>query len=125
MVINADTLIKAAAVLGALLAIGAVAYKIIKWVQTQDEQTDVIKKMKKEQSIMCEAMLACLDGLKQQGCNGAGTDKRILTTIPNGTTVRCYGYYNVVSGVKWLCVVVTQNGVTYTGYCSSQYLKRA
>lgn len=55
---------------------------------------------------------------------GAGTDKRILTTIPNGTTVRCYGYYNVVSGVKWLCVVVTQNGVTYTGYCSSQYLKR-
>ena len=56
---------------------------------------------------------------------GAGTDKRILTTIPNGTTVRCYGYYNVVSGVKWLCVVVTQNGVTYTGYCSSQYLKRA
>ncbi len=55
---------------------------------------------------------------------GAGTDKRILTTIPNGTTVRCYGYYNVVAGVKWLCIVVTQNGVTYTGYCSSQYLKR-
>ena len=74
MVINADTIIKAAAVLGALLAMGAVAYKIIKWVQTQDEQTDVIKKMKKEQSIMCEAMLACLDGLKQQGCNGAVTE---------------------------------------------------
>lgn len=56
---------------------------------------------------------------------GAGTDKAILATIPNGTTVRCYGYYNTVSGTDWLCVVVTQNGATYTGYCSSQYLKKA
>lgn len=55
---------------------------------------------------------------------GAGTNKTILTTIPQGGTVRNYGYYNVVNGVKWLYVQSSVGGKTYTGYCSSKYLKR-
>lgn len=55
---------------------------------------------------------------------GAGTGKAILTTIPKSGTVRNYGYYNIVDGVKWLYVQYAVGGKTYTGYCSSKYLKR-
>ncbi len=54
--------------------------------------------------------------------NGAGTGKALMVTIPNGTKVRCYGYYTAVSGVKWLCVVATVSGVQYTGFVHSGYL---
>lgn len=56
--------------------------------------------------------------------NAAGTQHKILVTIPKGTKVRCYGYYSKISGVKWLYVQFTYNGVTYTGFCSSDYLKK-
>ena len=52
---------------------------------------------------------------------GAGTGKKSLGKIPNGKTVQCYGYYTKVGSVKWL--YVTYNGIT--GFCSSQYLKKA
>lgn len=51
---------------------------------------------------------------------GAGTDKRIIGALPNGTKVRCYGYYTAVSGIKWLFV---QTGETI-GFCSEKYLKK-
>ena len=57
--------------------------------------------------------------------SGAGTNKAILTTIPKGTAVNCYGYYTTVAGVKWLYVQFTHNNVTHTGFCSSQYLRKA
>ncbi len=52
---------------------------------------------------------------------GAGTGKKSLGKIPNGKTVQCYGYYTKVGSVKWL--YVTYNGIT--GFCSSEYLKKA
>lgn len=57
---------------------------------------------------------------------GAGTenDKTVLVVVPKGGTVRNYGYYNTVSGVKWLYVQYTAGGKTYTGYCSMAYLKK-
>lgn len=57
--------------------------------------------------------------------NGAGTGNKILTTLKSGTTVRNYGYYTVVGGVKWLYVQATVNNVKYTGFCSSKYLKKS
>ena len=51
---------------------------------------------------------------------GAGTSKGKILTIPSGGTVKCYGYYNVSGGVKWYYVAYK----TYTGYVSSQYLKK-
>lgn len=56
--------------------------------------------------------------------NGAGTGKASLAVLPNGTKVRNYGYYTLSGGVKWLYVQVTYNGVTYTGFMSSQYLRK-
>ena len=63
--------------------------------------------------------------------NGAGTkanafgkDKRILVTLKKGATVRCYGYYTKVYGIKWLYVEATHNGVKYTGFTSGKYLRK-
>lgn len=56
--------------------------------------------------------------------NGAGTGRASLTVLPKGTKVANYGYYTLVGNIKWLYVQVTYKGVTYTGFCSSQYLKK-
>lgn len=85
MFIDADTIIKAAAVLGALTAIGGAVYGIIKWIQKQEKQSTDIEDLRKKQAedtkavqdelcLISYALLACLDGLKQQGCNGAVTE---------------------------------------------------
>ena len=85
MYIDADTIIRAAAVLGALVALGTATYGVIKWFQKQEKQTtdiealrkkeaEDIKEMQDELCLISYAMLACLDGLKQQGCNGAVTE---------------------------------------------------
>jgi hypothetical protein len=57
--------------------------------------------------------------------NDAGVTNKSLCVIPKGTKVRCYGYYSLSTGVKWLYVQVTLNGVKYTGFSSSKYLKKA
>ena len=51
---------------------------------------------------------------------GAGTEYKVITSIPNGKHVRCYGYYTRNDGTDWLCVVYGNN----TGYCSKKYLKK-
>ena len=51
---------------------------------------------------------------------GAGKDKAVLKAMPKNATVQCYGYYTSVSGTKWLFVVYGK----YTGFASSEYLKR-
>lgn len=56
--------------------------------------------------------------------NGAGTSKASMVILPKGTKVQNYGYYTEVSGVKWLYIMVTYNGVTYTGFSSAQYLSK-
>ena len=56
--------------------------------------------------------------------SGAGTGKASMAILPNGTKVRNYGYYTLTGGVKWLYVQVSHNGVTYTGFMSSQYLRK-
>ena len=56
--------------------------------------------------------------------NGAGTTKKTLTQIKKGTVVRCYGFYNVANGAKWLYIQFTQGNVTYTAFASAAYLKK-
>ena len=56
--------------------------------------------------------------------NAAGTNNKVLVAIPKGTEVQNYGYYTLVGGVKWLYVKFTYKRVTYTGFCSSAYLKK-
>lgn len=70
MTITSQTIITAAAVLTALGVIGGLALKLVKWVQTQNQQSTEIKSIKDEQTLLTYGVLACLKGLAEQGCDG-------------------------------------------------------
>ena len=65
-----QTLITAAAVLTAVITLVGRYNKLYDWIKKQDEQDKEIKEMKEEQAILTYGILACLKGLKEQGCNG-------------------------------------------------------
>lgn len=80
-----QTIITAAAVISAVVAIVACFAKIVRWVDKQKNQDDDIKAlrethiadmehMKQEQTLIVYGLLACLKGLKEQGCNGPVTE---------------------------------------------------
>ena len=71
--ISADTIIKFAAVLAALGGIGGVVVWCVKFVQRNDRQDKELDAIRKEQTVICYGILACLKGLKEQGCNGPVT----------------------------------------------------
>lgn len=59
--------------------------------------------------------------------DGAGTTHKVLTVIPKGASVKCYGYYTPVKNgdkvTKWLYVVYKYKNTEYTGFASKNYLK--
>lgn len=65
MYIDSAAIITIASVLGALTAIGAVAYKIIKWFQAQEKQTTDIEDLKKQENT--DHYSNCLVLLESQG----------------------------------------------------------
>lgn len=56
--------------------------------------------------------------------NDAGGNKKSLCVIPKGTEVKCFGYYSLYQNVKWLYIQFVLDGVQYTGFSSSKYLKK-
>ncbi len=73
MYIDADTIVKAASLLGALGAIGGVVFWWFKFVERNRKQDEELKAIRREQTLICYGVLACLKGLKEQGCNGPVT----------------------------------------------------
>lgn len=71
--INAALILQTAAVLTALGGIGGVAVWCIKFVDRQRRQDRELSDIRKEQILICYGVLACLKGLKEQGCNGPVT----------------------------------------------------
>ena len=80
-----QTIITAAAFVGAVVALVAYFAKIVRWVDKQKSQDEDIKSlrdthssdmehMKEEQTLIVYGLLACLKGLKEQGCNGPVTE---------------------------------------------------
>ena len=80
-----QTLITAAAVLAAATAIATAFAKGVRWVDKQEQQDGDIKALrathvadmdgiKHEQTLIVYGLLACLKGLKEQGCNGPVTE---------------------------------------------------
>ena len=49
MYIDGDTIIRAAAILGSLIALGTAAYAVIKWFQKQEKQTVDIEELRKKE----------------------------------------------------------------------------
>lgn len=76
-----QSVITAAAFVGAVIALVTYFSKVVRWVDKQNEQDEEIQKLKKhheddiasikeEQTLLVYGILACLEGLKEQGCNG-------------------------------------------------------
>ncbi len=71
--ISADGIIKLAALLAAVGAIGGLVVWCIKFVDRQKKQDQELAAIRHEQTLICYGVLACLKGLKEQGCNGPVT----------------------------------------------------
>ena len=80
-----QSFITASAVVGAVIALVTYFSKVVRWVDKQAKQDDDIKKLREhheqdmaktneELTLIVYGVLACLKGLKEQGCNGPVTE---------------------------------------------------
>ncbi len=67
--ITSEGIVTLAAVLTALSGIGAFIFTAYRWYLRQNSDTEEIKKLKRENALICYALSACLDGLIQLGAN--------------------------------------------------------
>ena len=85
IVVTWQSFITAAAFVGAVIALVTYFSKVVRWVDKQARQDEDIKKLQKhheediasikeEQTLLVYGVLACLKGLKEQGCNGPVTE---------------------------------------------------
>ncbi len=71
-----QSIITAAAVVSGLTVLGAAAVKIVRFWLDQKNQDREIDQVKREMGLICYGVLACLDGLKQMGCDGNVTQAK-------------------------------------------------
>ena len=74
MYIDADIIIKAASLLGAIGALIAAIVSVYKVVEINRRQSEFINAIQKEQQIICYGLRGELQGLVEQGCNGPCRD---------------------------------------------------
>lgn len=72
--LNWQTIISLAAGIAALIALLGYIFKGYDFVQRQKKQDEEIKAIRSEQALLTMGVLACLKGLKEQGCNGPVTE---------------------------------------------------
>jgi hypothetical protein len=76
-----QSIITASAIVGAVVALVSYFTKVVRWVDKQTKQDESINQLrqhheedmkiiKEEQAIIVYGVLACLKGLREQGCNG-------------------------------------------------------
>ena len=68
-----QTIITIASVLTALGVIFGMVFVVYRWYLKQEKQDKDIKAIKEEQTLLTYGVLACLKGLKEQGCDGPVT----------------------------------------------------
>lgn len=74
MYIDANIIITIASVITAVVVIFSAIFAVYRWYLRQNKQDNEIDKMKREQCLLTYGVLACLKGLKEQGCNGPVTE---------------------------------------------------
>ena len=67
-------IITIASVITALGVIFGAVFAFHNWLLKREKNDKDIKSIKEEQSILTKGVLACLKGLKEQGCNGPVTE---------------------------------------------------
>lgn len=73
MYIDWDIIINIGKVMSSLSIIVGVFISIYKFIERDKHQQNEISAIKREQTLICEGIVACLKGLKEQGCNGPVT----------------------------------------------------
>ena len=68
-----EIIITTASIITALGVIFGILFALFKWLMKRDKNDAEIKEIKEEQSILTKGVLACLKGLKEQGCDGPVT----------------------------------------------------
>ena len=71
--ISGELIVEFAALLTALGAIGGAALWCVRFVARQKRQDRELTAIRQEQTVICFGVLACLKGLKEQGCDGPVT----------------------------------------------------
>lgn len=74
-----------AATITALGVVFGAIFAVHKWFLKQEKKDKDIKAIKEEQTVLTQGILACLQGLHEQGCNGPVTAaiERIETHLNN------------------------------------------
>ncbi len=65
-----QTIITVASIITAIGVILGAVFACYRWYLKQNKQDEDIKELKEEQAILTYGVLACLKGLKEQGCDG-------------------------------------------------------
>ena len=73
-IVTTQTIISAAALVAAVGALIAMYNKGYDFVKRQKDQDKIIQSIQSEQAILTYGVLACLKGLKEQGCDGPVTE---------------------------------------------------
>ena len=74
MYIDADIIIKAASLLAAIGALTGAVIAVYKQIESNKKQSEVIKEMQEEQTIICCGLRGALQGLIEKGCDGPCKD---------------------------------------------------
>ena len=74
MYIDADIIIKAASLLAAFGALIGAVIAVYKQIESNRKQSEVIKEMQEEQTIICYGLRGALQGLIEKGCDGPCKD---------------------------------------------------
>lgn len=74
MYVYVETIIMAGSLLTAVMVIFSAVFAVYKWYLKQNQQDVEIERVKSEQCLLTYGILACLKGLKEQGCNGPVTE---------------------------------------------------
>lgn len=70
---TAQIIITIASIITALGVIFGMIFAVYRWYLKQEKQDKDIKSIKEEQTLLTYGALACLKGLKEQGCDGPVT----------------------------------------------------
>ena len=74
MYVGVETMIMPGSLLTAVVVIFSAVFAVYKWYLKQNQQDVEIERVKSEQCLLTYGILACLKGLKEQGCNGPVTE---------------------------------------------------
>ena len=72
--LTAQNIITAGALVGAISVLVALIVKLVHWVDRQKAQDQELQDVQSEMTLLTYGVLACLKGLKEQGCNGPVTE---------------------------------------------------